>query len=375
MENQKENRRMVDLFCGCRGMSLGFQRAGFKVVGAFEYWDAAAKCYEANFSHPVYRDDLTDVANAIEKIRALSPDIITGGPPCQDFSNAGKRVEGKRAGLTTAYANIIASVRPKYFIMENVPQAQKSKNYAEARKIFKSAGYGLTEVVLTASFYGVPQRRKRFFCIGSLNASDGFLSDYISKSTGETETTMHSYFGNTLGFEHYYVQPLNYGLRAVFSIDAPCPTIMGVNVPRVAPCYKGHKNDSIPYTTPGLRPLTTLERAQVQTFPDDFIWTAGTTATDRMIGNAVPVLLAEFVARALAHHIALNGSHATEVRICDSAYQVGIDENGREYARTYNAKHKMWVRLSFAQIANEEAVKSALDVLKRDYIQKIMSAS
>ena len=97
-------------------------------------------------------------AKMVERISAHTPDIIIGGPPCQDFSQAGKRQEGERANLTECFAHIVKSVRPKWFLMENVDRAQRSQAYLMARKIFVKAGYGLTEKVLNANVFGVPQK-------------------------------------------------------------------------------------------------------------------------------------------------------------------------------------------------------------------------
>ena len=102
--------RTVDLFAGCGGLSLGFQNAGFDVVAAFEYWDVAADCYEKNFSHPGFRMDLSDAEEAVRTIKRFNPEVIIGGPPCQDFSHAGKRVEAGRAVLTESYAEIVKAV-------------------------------------------------------------------------------------------------------------------------------------------------------------------------------------------------------------------------------------------------------------------------
>ena len=295
--------RTIDLFAGCGGMSLGFLNAGFDIIAAFEFWDIAAECYEKNFSHPVFRTDLSDVQNAIEQIRKFSPDMIIGGPPCQDFSHAGKRVEASRASLTESYAKIIDAIRPKYFVMENVDRAEKSKAFECARSIFKDAGYGLTQMVLDASKCGVPQKRKRFFCIGALGREDDFMRNILESGISKKSTTMRDYFGDTLDFEFYYRHPRNYNRRAVFSIDEPAPTMRGVNRP-VPKGYPGHPNDACPISN-GVRALTTLERSLIQTFPVTFKWCGNKTDMEQMIGNAVPVKLAEYVATKLSDYIKL----------------------------------------------------------------------
>ena len=291
----------VDLFAGCGGMSLGFQNAGFNLVAAFEFWDIAAKCYEENFNHPVFKSDLSNVKSAVEQIRRFSPELIIGGPPCQDFSHAGKRVESSRASLTESYAKIIENIKPQYFVMENVDRAQKSKAFEKAENIFKNAGYGLTKIVLDASKCGVPQKRKRFFCIGSLGKDDDFMKKNLESGLSQKSTTLRDYFGDTLDFEYYYRHPRNYNRRAIFSIDEPAPTIRGVNRP-VPKGYPGHPNDACPISE-NVRALTTLERSLIQTFPATFKWCGNKTEMEQMIGNAVPVKLAEYVALKLKQYI------------------------------------------------------------------------
>ncbi|MGI6235840.1 MAG: DNA cytosine methyltransferase [Christensenellales bacterium] len=305
--------KIVDLFAGCGGLSMGFQNAGFDIVGAFEYWDIAANCYENNFNHPVFRTDLSNVHTATAQIKELEPKIIIGGPPCQDFSHSGKRIEGRRASLTGAFAEIVSEIKPRYFVMENVDRAQKSNAYADARDLFIKSGYGLTEIVLNASYCGVPQRRKRFFCIGSLGQDDGFLLDYIQEQMSQKETTLRDFFGNTLDFEYYYRHPRNYNRRGIFSIDEPAPTMRGVNRP-VPQGYLGHPNDACQLND-SIRSLTTLERALIQTFPANYKWQGTKTDMEQMIGNAVPVKLAEFVANALAYHV--NQCETVEVNYQD----------------------------------------------------------
>lgn len=291
----------IDLFAGCGGMSLGFQNAGFNLVAAFEFWDIAAECYGENFAHPVFQTDLSDVDSAVEQIRKFSPDLIIGGPPCQDFSHAGKRIEASRASLTEAYARIIDEIRPQYFVMENVDRAQKSKAFEKAESIFKNAGYGLTKMVLDASKCGVPQKRKRFFCIGALGKDDDFMKENLENGISKKETTLRDYFGDTLDFEYYYRHPRNYNRRAVFSIDEPAPTMRGVNRP-VPKGYPGHPNDACPISD-DIRALTTLERSLIQTFPATFKWRGNKTEMEQMIGNAVPVKLAEYVASKLKEYM------------------------------------------------------------------------
>src|SRR5689334_14259687 len=113
--------KAVDLFSGCGGLSLGLIKSGMTVVGAFENWKPARDIYEQNFNHKVFDIDLSDVAKSIKEISKLKPELIAGGPPCQDFSSAGKRDENLgRADLTICYAKIIIGVKPNWFLMENV---------------------------------------------------------------------------------------------------------------------------------------------------------------------------------------------------------------------------------------------------------------
>ena len=113
--------KVVDLFCGCGGLSLGFEKAGMDVVAGFDNWLDALDVYRRNFTHPAIRADLSNVEESVEKIRQFGPDMIIGGPPCQDFSSAGKRNEDNgRGDLTVCYARIISAIKPRWFVMENV---------------------------------------------------------------------------------------------------------------------------------------------------------------------------------------------------------------------------------------------------------------
>lgn len=290
--------KVVDLFAGCGGLSLGFQQAGFNLVGAVEFWDVALQTYRLNFKHPIYKQDLSDIQAAVNLIRPLAPDMIIGGPPCQDFSHAGKRIEADRASLTESFAKIILTIRPRYFVMENVDRARESHAYAQAKAIFKKAKYGITEVTLDASHCGVPQKRKRFFVLGILNGSDNFASTWLADHQSKEEMSIRDFFGsNVLGIEYYYRHPRNYSRRAIYSIDEPAPTMRGVNRP-VPKGYPGHPLDPHPVDD-SVRSLTTLERALIQTFPAGYKWAGSKTDIEQMVGNAVPVNLANYIARCM----------------------------------------------------------------------------
>lgn len=291
-----EKIKAVDLFCGCGGMSLGFQNAGFTLLSAFDNWDAAINIYKSNFDHPIIKADLNS-DQAIEDIAVLSPDIIIGGPPCQDFSIAGQRNMGERANLTIRFAQIIAKVKPTWFVMENVYNIERMPVLPKMKKIVKDAGYGLTVKILDASRCGVPQKRNRFFMIGHLGDKDGFLDSIIECSLSENQMTVHDYLGDSLGTEFYYMHPRSYNRRAVFSIHEPSSTIRGVNRP-IPANYQRHSADKA-NVSDGVRCLTTKERSYIQTFPENFKFVGSKTEMEQAIGNAVPVKLAEYVANCI----------------------------------------------------------------------------
>lgn len=291
--------RTVDLFCGCGGMSLGFERAGFQIVGAYDFWDTAVQTYNVNFAHKAEVLDLSQKNISLSHIRPLNPELIIGGPPCQDFSSAGDRTEGKRANLTVSFAKIIKAIRPKYFVMENVARAQMSNAYAEAKEIFVSSGYGLTEMVLDASKCGVPQKRKRFFCVGALNEPNDFLRNNLLSNQTVISLSVRDYFANNnypLTINYYYRHPRTYSRKAIYSVDEPSPTIRGVNRPRPA-VYVQHKNDAA--FDGNIASLTYRQRALIQTFPPTFDFGNTIATAEQMIGNAVPVNLANHIANAL----------------------------------------------------------------------------
>lgn len=295
--------KVIDLFSGCGGMTLGFQLAGFDVLEGFDNWQSAVDTYSANLGHPATLLDLGNVdatIRALEKYEAAEefPAII-GGPPCQDFSSAGTRVEGERADLTEKYAEIIKRFEPPFFVMENVARAERAAAFKRAVKVMEDAGYTVNKMVLNASLCGVPQTRKRLITIGSKDpAVVAAVFAWLHENQSDKPMTVREWFGDRLKTQVYYRHPRSYARRAVFSIDEPSPTIRGVNRP-IPTGYAGHPGDVAPVAE--ARSLTTSERAEIQTFPAGYKWQASRTDTEQMIGNAVPVRMAKFVAESIAN--------------------------------------------------------------------------
>jgi DNA (cytosine-5)-methyltransferase 1 len=167
----------VDLFCGVGGMALGFEQAGFHVAAAFDSDPLNVTYYRKNFqSTPTFERDISRLSGAT--IRTLAElgnstvDLLFGGPPCQGFSEIGKRKESDpRNLLILDFARIVSELKPLYFVLENVPGLL----YARSKLILDSflasirqAGYNIVEPLrlLDSSQYGVPQKRRRAFLLG-----------------------------------------------------------------------------------------------------------------------------------------------------------------------------------------------------------------
>lgn len=290
--------KVADLFCGAGGLSHGTFGTDFETVISLDSWKCAIETKHANGDKNAILFNLEDVKGAIDLISPLNVDAIVGGPPCQDFSLAGKGEEGNRAELTKSFARIISAVAPKIFLMENVPAAQRSLNYKEARAIFKASGYGLTELTLNAANFGVPQNRRRFIVIGILKGADNALEPYILNQATTNRLSIKEFWPE-VPYRHFYRHPRSYQRRAVFSVEEPSPTIRGVNRPRPKE-YKPHPGDT---TTEIVSALSTEDRAFLQSFPREYIWKGSNTEVEQMIGNAVPPVFANKLFKAIQKHI------------------------------------------------------------------------
>eukprot|EP00913_Durusdinium_trenchii_P026873 g25208.t1 len=283
-----------------------------QLITGYERWDKAADVWQYNAKRSAFKMDLANVAEAALHVMEASPTLIAGGPPCQDYSTAGKRVLGKNAALTQAFAMIIALVRPQWFVFENTPRAPLSINYRQARDIWKRAGYGLTEHTVVASQYGTAQNRRRFLCVGRLGEQDQFLLSSLVAAASKDLVTVRSILdpdrypddAELMRCDGYFVRPFTGG-RGVFSLDEPAPTIIRSSTGKPNKTYRDnpHPKDHIHYDE--AFQLTTHQALRIQGFPADFDtggyrmknqgkpWSQRDTM--QMIANAVPPPLARAV--------------------------------------------------------------------------------
>ena len=172
--------------------------------------------------------------------------------------------------------------------------------------------YGLTTVILNAALCGAPQSRTRFFLVGNKGGEHNELAPVFQRNLAPSMMTVRDYFGDKLATEYYYRHPRNYSRRGVYGLDEPSATIRGVNRP-IPGGYSFNKNDPKDITMDAVRPLTTDERAQIQTFPASFKWLGSKTNREQMIGNAVPVALGSFVGKCILDFISNGSEPMTEL--------------------------------------------------------------
>ena len=223
--------RAVDLFCGAGGLSLGLRRAGLDVVKAYDNLPDAGIVYRRNIDDAFELADLSDLLPIAKTLRELEIDMLCGGSPCQDFSSSGLRKEAERAALTHVLTFLTQHLLPEWVLFENVPTARRSKTWSEMRSKLREAGYGITELVLDCSRYGVPQKRKRLFLIGRRGEAADFLKSAIEGAAAEKPMSMRDEFGDELRAEYIYRHARARHRRSVYSIDEPHPTIRSTNRP------------------------------------------------------------------------------------------------------------------------------------------------
>lgn len=297
--------KVLSLFSGCGGLDYGFStNPGFVVKKAYDNMPEAVVSY--NMNHPNGSEEL-DVTRLLDPGFDLGfePDVIVGGPPCQDFSVAGAQQLGKRASLTETFINIVLKHRPRYFVMENVPTIRSIGKtvYDRIVESLLSAGYALSTNVVSMPDYGVPQTRKRLIIVGVLEGDASTIDSLLATKKAPVQS-MRDYMEQTSvdlgleGKEHVYRHPRNYSRRGVFSIDENYPTVRGC-LRRMPPTYTAHSGD-----TASDRALVHMPDvrfvSQIQTFPSDYKFAAKKTAL--IVGNSVPPRFSIVLAAIIAEH-------------------------------------------------------------------------
>lgn len=349
----KNNYTAISLFTGAGGMDVGFERAGFEIVFANELMKDAADTYRANRNTDVMVNaDINTVLPELDSFNDI--DIVFGGPPCQGFSVAGKMdPNDERSNLIFTFLDVVEKVNPKIFVMENVKALATLEKWESVRAKYleraKALGYICYPYVLTATEYGVSQKRERVFFIGIKNTytydrericelienqknTAPIIRDLL-RPLGPAGTEKHP---NTctakITFAAYpimrkspYAGMYFNGQGRPIDIDGysnTLPASMGGNkTPFVDDEYlygDATENWVVSYhqglldgtihpefkSAPArLRRISISEAMKIQSFPDDYVFCGTKGSIYTQIGNAVPCKLAEVVAKAVAQYL------------------------------------------------------------------------
>lgn len=348
--------RIIDLFAGAGGLSLGFHLANSELDGlryesvlAVEHDRAAALTYKTNFDVGVYDGDI----EAFDPVIYPEAELIIGGPPCQGFSPLGRdRDNGSRTRLNslwTHYLDAVQQVEPLAFVIENVPEFQKSDEFGVLLKRMAShpllKEYSYEYGVLNAANYGVPQRRQRGVFVAMRGRQvrwppapshgdgshgkqpaqtvrdaisdlprepttdepvmrDGFQDLHIRRNP--RPTSLQRYRVIPEGGNRFDLQRERPDLTPRCWANKPTGTtnVMGRlwwERPSVTIRTEFFKPEKGRYLHPSEhRPITHREAARLQSFPDSFIFAGTKIEIARQIGNAVPPLLGKVIALHLA---------------------------------------------------------------------------
>jgi len=326
-EFNKKQLSLVSLFAGAGGMDIGFEKAGFKTVWANEYDKTIAPSYQKYF--PKTKFDGRSIRDIPDTDLPETVTGVIGGPPCQSWSEAGARrgIKDPRGKLFFEYLRVIKRTKPTFFVAENVHgliHARNMESFKQIIKLFESEGYIVSWKLLKASDYGVPQDRERVFIVGyhqSLNKTFKFPEPLKAKTTlrdaigdlaklkiGATKKVKNHEFMDS-GYSPIFMSrnrvrgwdEQSYTILATdrhIPFHPQAPKMVKVEGQELLEFAHGHESK--------YRRLTIRECARIQTFPDnyEFVYTHMRNAY-KMIGNAVPVDLAYWVAKTIKEDLGL----------------------------------------------------------------------
>lgn len=270
-----------------------YAKTGFDIIWANELNPNACKTYRTNFSHTLVEGNIKEKINCLPEYA----DVVIGGFPCQDISINGKMlgIKGERSSLYTYIVEAVKKLQPKAFVAENVGGLLLKQNEDSFKKIlsdFNSLGYNVTYHVYKAEDYGVPQTRTRIMFVGTKEGLSTFQHPVPAVQRPVTaqealadleELPVDKAFSHIWSHAQVSGEQGNRKLVA----DRPGYTIR-------AEC---HGNIQFHYSLP--RRISMREAARIQSFPDNFRFPCGLRETERQIGNAVPPVLAWYVAHSL----------------------------------------------------------------------------
>lgn len=310
---------VLDLFCGCGGMTKGLEDAGLNIIAGIDIWDKAIESYTKNFKHLGICEDLTKLSP--EQFQELYNkdnkliDIIVGGPPCQGFSMAGKRdKKDSRNSLFMEYVKYIDYFKPKAFIMENVIGilSMKTKTNEKVIDIIMSKfenNYNCVLCKLYASDFYVPQNRRRVIIIGIRRDLNIIPEEPKPKLLKNNKIPVGNILlpQNEIDSKYYLSKKAidgiirrkeeclknGKGFGAQFlQLNKPSYTIS-------ARYWKDGYDALVKYDDDTIRRLTITELKRIQTFPDDFEIVGSNKEIIMQIGNAVACKFAKYLGKHL----------------------------------------------------------------------------
>lgn len=347
--------RCVDLFSGAGGLTLAAREVGMKVLAAVERDKHACTTYRHNFlQNPEHAPTLyeTDIMNLDPNVLVQQHfsgadvcDLVLGGPPCQGFSvhrikDAG--IDDPRNDLILRYFEFVSVLRPRAFLMENVPGILWERHKSSLSEFYrrgKEAGYNvLTPEILDARDYGVPQRRKRVFILGLRLDVEFEQSAWPPDATHGNERTRNKnphlrlwrtaseVFEKPVPPDDENELHMNHTIKLIEVFKSTPPNGGSRHQSnRILDCHKDHDGHKDVYgridpekqgptmTTACINPsrgrfvhptehhgITLRQAARFQTFPDTFVFKGGLMAAGAQIGNAVPVELGKVLLGAVA---------------------------------------------------------------------------
>ena len=216
----KKNNKIIDLFCGCGGLSLGFEMAGFESALAIDFWKDAIVTYNHNRKNKVgICEDIRNLSDEYLKSLNESGEIVgvIGGPPCQGYSTVGTRdINDPRNHLYLQYCRVVENVKPDFFVLENVKGLTTLMGGMFKEDIynrFSALGYTVVYKIINAAHYGVPQNRERVFFVGikdrKFEFPNGNSDELVTCSDALSDLPIINEINGELPFHNYHLPAQN----------------------------------------------------------------------------------------------------------------------------------------------------------------------